>query len=347
MTDCSGNKTDLSNNQTDCSGNKIDMSNNNTKCTSSPSSCSDTNLFIKSSDCSSSYKNNNCCSTTNDDCCETSEPCSSYICSDSDFFCKKPGIDFSIGNKKCKKYKEGCKNVRCKINHHDSYVVNERKLINSMIDKYHNPNSICLKDNRIILKKLIPIYHDLIDITHSYIDKVHKLKFNLNPSKSSKIFRIVFDSFKTLTLNYYRSFTSILNVRYKGYDVLDFTMNNVVSSDRNCIKYASCNNYYETNGCLDKSILFYSVPGLTLLFNNETLSFRVIAKKSNFNNNCRVFKYDFLLVPGTLSNCNRINKCYFLKIFESISDFKQDKGNNLLEFINFLYHEENNIKSLL
>ena len=224
MTDCSGNKIDLSNNQTDCSGNKIDMSNNNTKCTSSPSSCSDTNLFIKSSDCSSSYKNNNCCSTTIDDCCETSDSCSSYICSDSDIFCKKPGIDFSIGNKKCKKYKEGCKNVRCKINHHDSYVVNERKLINSMIDKYHNPNSICLKDNRIILKKLIPIYHDLIDITHSYIDKVHKLKFNLNPSKSSKIFRIVFDSFKTLTLNYYRSFTSILHVKYKGYDVLDFTM---------------------------------------------------------------------------------------------------------------------------
>jgi hypothetical protein len=232
-------------------------------------------------------------------------------------------------------------------NHGKSYILNERKLVNKMIKNYHCKKSISIQDNRLTIKKLAPIYNELIDITHAFIDKANKIKDNLNPTKSSKTFRVIYDAYRSLVFNYYSHFTSILNVKYKGYDVLEYTTNNVVSSDNNRINYATCNNFYETNNCMDKSTFFYSVPGFTLLFNNETLSFRLVAKKSNFDSKCKIYKYDFLLIPGSNTNCKRVNKISFLKVLHSISDYKNDELNNLLEFINFLYHESNNIKSII
>jgi len=226
-------------------------------------------------------------------------------------------------------------------------VINERKLVNKMIRNYYNPKSISIQDNRSVLKKLIPIYMKLIKVTHNFIEKVIKLKHNLNPTKSSKIFRIIYDSYRSLVFNYYRGFSSILNIKYKGYDVLEYTLNNIESSHNNLINYAACNNFYETNNSMDKSTLFYSVPGFTLLFNNSTLSYRLIAKKSNFHSKCKIYKYDFLLIPGSNTTSNRVNKCSFLKVLDSISNFRNEKSNNILEFINFLHHEASNIKTLL
>ena len=84
---------------------------------------------------------------------------------------------------------------------------------------------------------------------------------------------------------------------------------------------------------MDKSTLFYSVPGFTLLFNNSTLSYRLIAKKSNFHSRCKIYKYDFLLIPGSNATGNRVNKCSFLKVLDSIANFRNEKSNNILEFI--------------
>jgi len=226
-------------------------------------------------------------------------------------------------------------------------VLNGHKLVNKMIQNYYNPRSVCTQDNRSVLKKLIPIYNNLIKIIYSFTEKVIKLKNNLNPTKSSKIFTIIYESYKSFVFNYYRSFSSTLNIKYKGNDILEYTLNNVESSNTNSVNYAACNNFYETNKSMDKSTLFYSVPGLTLLFKYDTLSFRIIAKKSIFGSKCKINKYDFLLIPGSCMDCNKINKGSFLKVLESISDFRNSKSNNLLEFINFLQHEKKKIKCIL
>ena len=299
-------------------------------CNSSPSS-SPTNI---SPSCCSHKSNSNCNKQEN-----LSDSCYSFIPSESE--------SESDSNNICFNNDDASSSYKKKNKHKQSYVLNERNLVNKKIKKYHNPKSISIKDNRLIINKLVPIYNELIDVTHNFIDKANNIKYNLNPTKSSKIFRVIYDAYRSLVFNYYRKFTSILNVKYKGYDVIEYTMNNVVSSNNNRINHAACNNYYETNNCMDKYTLFYSIPGFTLLLNNETLSFRLIAKKSNFNTKCKVYKYDFLLIPGSNTNCNRVNKCSFLKVLQSISDFRNDKSNNLLEFINFLYHESSNIQSIL
>jgi hypothetical protein len=300
----------------DCSGNELfiystsDEDNNNINCNKSPS---DSSGNLKKKSCS----NNNC---------EESE-CLENIDSFSN-----SNLDFCMP--KCK-------------NDNKSIIVNERKLVDKMIHNYYNPKSIAIKDNRCILKKLIPIYRNLIDVVFNFTEKICKLRHNINVTKSGKIFRVVYDSYKTIVYNFYKSFTSILNIKYNGNDILEYTMNNVISSDNNRINYASCNNFYETDSSLEKSTLFYSIPGFTLLFNNDTLSFRLISKKSNCYTRDRVYKYDFLLIPGNNNNCNRINKISFLRVLESIASFKNDRSNNILEFINFLYHESSNIKCIL
>ena len=227
------------------------------------------------------------------------------------------------------------------------YIVSERKLVNNMISNYYNPQSVSVDDNRDILKKLLPMYNNLISTCLSFVEKVSKIRHNLNPTKSSKMFRVIYESYKTLVFNLHRSISSILKIKHKGYDAIDHTINSVESASNNKINYASCNNFYETNNSLNDSTLFYSVPGLTILINYSTLSYRIIAKKSNLNSNCKVFKYDFLLVPGAASSCNKVNKKSFLKVLESISNFRSDKANNILEFINFLHHESKSIKCIL
>ncbi len=229
----------------------------------------------------------------------------------------------------------------------DSCIVSQRKLVNQMISNYYNPQSISLDDNRDVLKKLLPIYNNLIATSLSFVEKVSKVRHNLNPTKSSKIFRVIYESYKTLFFNLHRSISSILNIKHKGYDVLDHTINNVESASNNRIHYAACNNFYETNNSLNDSTLFYSVPGFTILINHSTLSYRIIAKKSNLNCNSKVYKYDFLLAPGALSSCNRVNKKSFMKVLESISNFRGDNNNNILEFINFCHHEAKSIKCIL
>ena len=229
----------------------------------------------------------------------------------------------------------------------DSCIVSQKKLVNQMISNYYNPQSVSLDDNRDVLKKLLPIYNNLISTSLSFVDKVSKIKHNLNPTKSSKLFRIIYESYKTLFFNLHRSISSVLNIKHKGYDVLDHTINNVESASNNKIYYAACNNFYETNNSLNDSTLFYSVPGFTILINHSTLSYRVIAKKSNLNYNSKVYKYDFLIAPGSLSSCNRVNKKSFMKVLESISNFRSDDNNNILEFINFCHHEAKSIKCLL
>ena len=234
-----------------------------------------------------------------------------------------------------------------KYNKYTGLILNERKLVNKMISNYYNPNSVCLEDNRKALKRLLPIYNNLIDTCFTFVEKVAKIQHNLNPTKSSKVFRLIYESYRTLVFNLYRNFSSILCIKYKGVDVLEYTINNIDSTNSNRINYASCNNYYETDSSLEKSTLFYSVPGLTILFNNDTLSYRVIAKKSNFNSPYKIFKYDFLLIPGSETKCNKISKSSFLKVFDSIVNFRNDSCNNLLEFINFLQHESKSIKCVL
>lgn len=242
-------------------------------------------------------------------------------------------LDICI-HKPCKKKENSC-------------ILSERKLVNKMISNYYNPQSVSLDDNRDVLKKLLPIYNNLIATCLSFVEKVSKIKHNLNPTKSSKIFRVIYESYKTLFYNLHRSISSCLTIRHKGYDAIDYTVNNVESASNNRINYASCNNFYETNNCLNDSTLFYSIPGLTILINHSTLSYRIIAKKSNLNTSSKVFKYDFLLAPGASSSCNRVNKKSFLKVLESITNFRQDNANNILEFINFCHHEAKSIKCLL
>ena len=234
--------------------------------------------------------------------------------------------------------KYGCK---------DKIVLNERKLVNKMISNYYNSKSVNIEDNRHVLKRLIPIYNNLIDALFKFVEKVNKLKHNLNPTKSSKTFRLIYDSYRTLFFNLNSAFSSILDVKYRGADVLEYTINNIESTYNNKINYAACNNFYETNSCLDKSTLFYSVPGLTILINYESLSYRIIAKKSNFNSRSKIFKYDFLIVPGSVSNCQKVSKTSFIKVIDSITNFRNDKNNNLLEFINFLHHELKSVKCLI
>ena len=101
------------------------------------------------------------------------------------------------------------------------------------------------------------------------------------------------------------------------------------------------------NNSMNDSTLFYSVPGFTILINHSTLSYRIIAKKSNLNCNSKIYKYDFLLAHGALSSCNRVNKKSFMKVLESISNFRGDNNNNILEFINFCHHEAKSIKCIL
>ena len=257
------------------------------------------------------------------------------ICSESDqnsIDCANDKLDICV-HKPTKK-KETC-------------IVSERKLVNQMISNYYNPQSVSIDDNRDVLKKLLPIYNNLIATCLSFVEKVNKVRHNLNPTKSSKIFRVIYESYKTLFFNFHRSISSVLDIRHKGYDVLDHTINNVESASNNRINYAACNNFYETNNSLNDSTLFYSVPGFTILINHSTLSYRIIAKKSNISSNSKVYKYDFLLAPGALSSCNRVNKKSFMKVIESISNFRGDNANNILEFINFCHHEAKSIKCLL
>ena len=310
------------------------------KCTSDHSiNCNENknDYNISLSSCNTGIEKNSKCSKSDKN---------SYDCSESD----KNSID-------CSEYEKNsidCANDKLDICIHkskkknkDTYIISERKLINKMISNYYNPNSVCLNDNRGILKKSLPIYNNLISICLSFIQKVSKIKHNLNPTKSSKIFRLIYESYKTLFFNFHRSISSILNIKYKGCDVIDYTINNIESCSNNRINYASCNNFYESNNSLNNSTLFYSVPGLTILINNSTLSYRIIAKKSNINSNSKIFKYDFLLAPGSLSSCSKVNKKSFLKVLESISNFRNDNSNNILEFINFCHHESKSIKCLL
>lgn len=234
-----------------------------------------------------------------------------------------------------------------KYRNKDKIVVNERKLVNKMISNYYNSQSVNIEDNRHVLKRLLPIYNNLIDASLNFVEKVNKLKHNLNPTKSSKTFRLIYESYRTLFFNLNNVFSSILDVKYKGVDVLEYSINNIETNYNNKINYAACNNFYETNSCLDKSTLFYSVPGFTILINYETLAYRIIAKKSNFNSRSKIFKYDFLLVPGSISNCHKVSKTSFLKVIDSITNFRNDKNNNLLEFINFLHHELKSVKCLI
>lgn len=229
----------------------------------------------------------------------------------------------------------------------DGIVLNERKLVNKMISNYYNPKSVSIEDNRDVLKRLLPIFNNLISSCFTFVEKVNKIRHNLNPTKSSKTFRLIYESYRSLFFNLHKSFSAILDVKYRGNDVLEYTINNIESVHNNKIYYASCNNFYETNSTLDKSTLFYSVPGITILINHTTLSYRIIAKKSNSTSKSKIYKYDFLLIPGSGTSCNKVSKSSFIKVLDSIIDFRNDKYNNLLEFINFLQHESKSIKCVI
>ena len=323
------NRLFINSSDSDKTCNKKSSSDCSVKCATKSNSVKGTNIVLSSCDSDSEHISSAKSINYENSCSKSHKSCSDNINS---IDCTNDKIDTCFPKHKMKS--EGC-------------ILSERNLVNKMISNYYNPQSISVSDNREVLKKLLPIYNSLINTCISFVEKVSKIQHNLNPTKSSKMFRIIYESYKTLVFNLHRSISSILEIKHRGFDVIDHTINNVESASNNRINFASCNNFYETDDCLSNSTLFYSVPGLTILINHSTLSYRIIAKKSNYNSSCKVFKYDFLLVPGAASSCNKVNKRSFLKVLESISNFRSDSANNILEFINFLHHESKSIKCIL